>query len=159
MLKFSAFVFLLCAASSAALAQGRACTEIGCINGVTFSTAPDYDWKNGQYDIRVALDYKTVVCRGELPLHPCDQGPTFTCDDPSVQIGESGCALPENAHGISGIHIADDPKKIMIGIMRNYRTIITRTVVPQYQTVMPNGPGCGPVCRSAAFELLSAEKP
>jgi hypothetical protein len=147
---------LLLFAAQPAYAQ-RACTEIGCVNGVTFTSSPGFDWKNGQYDIRVALDYKTVVCRGELPLHPCGAGPTFTCDDPSVRIGESGCALPDNQHGISDIYINDDPKKIMISVMRNARTIITRTVVPQYQTSMPNGAGCGPVCRSASFQLLSAD--
>lgn len=150
------FVFMTLVFSQPAFAQ-RACTEIGCTNGVTFTSSPGFDWKNGQYDIRVALDYKTVVCRGELPLHPCGAGPTFTCDDPSVRIGESGCALPEKDHGISDIYINDDPKKIMISVMRNVRPIITRTVVPQYQTLRPNGPGCGPVCRSASFQLLSAD--
>lgn len=150
------FLFLL-AFSLPAFAQERACTQIGCMNGVMFNVDPSYDWKNGQYDVQVALDYKTVDCRGELPLHPCEQGPTFTCDDPSVVIMESGCALPKDQHGIGGLQIADDPKKIMVRIARNYKTIITRTVIPQYQTSMPNGPGCGPICHSASFELLSAE--
>ena len=128
------------------------------MNGVNFTVDPGYDWINGQYQIEVALGFKKIACYGELPLHPCEQGPTFKCDDKSVQIGESGCALPDSQHGISGIQISDDPQKIMVRIARNNRTIITRTVVPQYQTSMPNGPGCGPICKSAAFDLLSANK-
>mgnify|MGYP007090804393 CR=1 FL=1 len=141
-----------------ALAQERMCTQIGCMNGVNFTVDPNRDWKNGQYEVHVALDLKTVVCRGELPLHPCDQGPTFRCDDPDVTVMESGCALPDNNHGIGGIMINDDPQKIIVRLTRNYRTILTRTIVPQYQTSMPNGPGCGPVCRGASFDLFSAEK-
>lgn len=149
---------LLCGAMHAMPAAAQSCTEIGCVNGLSFTTAANYDWKNGQYDIRVALDYKTVECRGELPLHPCDQGPTFTCDDPKVRIEESGCAMQDDQHAITGIYIDDTPNKAMISIMRNVRPVITRTVVPQYAISRPNGPGCGPVCRSAAYELLAAEK-
>lgn len=156
-MRLAGLLILLLAVSSPSLAQDRACTQIGCTNGLSFTVNPGYDWKNGKYDIQVALDYKTVNCRGELPLRPCDQGPSFTCDDPSVRIMESGCALPYDAHGIGGIQINDDPKKVIVRIARNYKTIITRTVVPQYQTSIPNGPGCGPVCRSASFDLLAAQ--
>lgn len=138
-------------------AQTRACTEMGCTNGVSFSVNPNYDWKNGAYDVQVALGLRTVECRGELPLNPCEQGPTFSCDDSRVQIIESGCALPEENHRIDGIRISDNPNKILIRVARNYKTIVTRTVIPNYQMVMPNGPGCGPVCRNAGpFDLIHA---
>ncbi len=135
----------------------KACTEIGCINGVNFTVDPGYDWKSGLYQIEAALGFKKVSCYGTLPLHSCEEGPTFKCDDPAVQIQESGCALPQDAHGIGGIHINGDPARVIVRIARNNKTIVTRTVVPQYTTSQPNGPGCGPVCRSASFNLLSAQ--
>lgn len=136
-------------------AQVRACTEMGCTNGLNFTADPSFDWKRGKYDIWLALDLKTVKCRGKLPLNPCDEGHTFWCDDPSVTIIESGCALPEDAHSVGGIMVGDEPKKVILRIARNNQVMITRTIVPQYVTSMPNGPGCGPICRSASYNLTA----
>lgn len=146
---------LLLAFSSPSYAQ-RACTEIGCNDGIDFTADPSFDWDNGQYEVHVAIDYKTVSCFGQLPLNACESGPTFKCDDPEVTIMESGCALPRDQHGIAGIHVAAEPRKIIVRIARNYKTIVTRTIIPQYQTSRPNGRGCGPICRSASYDLLSA---
>ncbi|PZQ47713.1 MAG: hypothetical protein DI551_02825 [Micavibrio aeruginosavorus] len=137
-------------------AQTRACTEMGCENGISFTVDPAQEWKNGQYEISLALDYKKVICRGELPLNACEDGPTFYCDDKDVTIIESGCALPKDQHAIGGIKINEEPNKVIVRVARNYRTMVTRTIVPQYQTLIPNGAGCGPVCRSASYDLFSA---
>jgi len=156
-MRFAGIFFLLTVFSFPAHAQMKACTQMGCMNGVNFTVDPNYDWKNGGYQIEVALGFKKVSCNGILPLRACDQGPSFVCDDPAVQVIESGCALPPPQHGIGGIQINDDPAKIIIRIARNNKTIVTRTVVPQYTTSQPNGPGCEPVCRGASFDLLSAQ--
>lgn len=153
-MRFFLMALFLLAFSPHALAQGRACTEMGCSNGLNFTVDPAYEWKRGKYDIWVALDLKTVKCRGKLPLNRCEEGRSFTCDDRSVSIIESGCALPENAHGIGGIMVDDDPKKVIVRIARNNQVIVTRTIAPNYVISQPNGPGCDPVCRGASYNLI-----
>ncbi len=151
------FIVLLALSSFPAFAQTKACTEMGCQNGLVFHVDPAQEWKHGKYEIILALGFKQVICRGELPLKPCEEGPSFICDDKHVTIGESGCALPSEQQGLSDIRIDQDPHKVMINIKRNYRTILTRTTIPRYEMMMPNGPGCGPVCRGATYDLFGTD--
>lgn len=150
---------ILLVSPSFAFAQERACTQIGCVDGLHFTVDPAHEWKSGQYEIQLALDLKTVKCRGELPLHPCANGPTFWCDDRSVTVIESGCALPDDSHAIGGIMVRDDPRKVIVRLTRNDRPMVTRTLSPKYSISRPNGPGCGPVCRGASYNLLGAGSP
>lgn len=152
-MRFLLAVIGLVLLSAPALAQERACTEMGCTNGLNFSVDPSFEWKRGKYDIWLALDLKTVKCRGKLPLNSCDEGHTFWCDDRSVTIIESGCALPEDAHAVGGIMVDGDPRKVILRIARNNQVIVTRTIAPNYVMSQPNGPGCGPVCRGASYNL------
>ena len=135
----------------------KACTEIGCINGLTLRADPSYEWKWGRYDFEFRFDGRAVKCTGALPLKTCDKGPSFKCDDKKVRIGESGCALPAAAHGLGDIWIDGDPKQVSVKMDRNFKTILTRSMVPTYNESRPNGPGCGPVCKGASYNLFTAE--
>lgn len=156
-LMFALVVIFIFATISFAYAQSRACTEIGCVDGLTLRVDPNYDWKWGNYDLYFSFDGKSVTCRGRLPLKKCEDGPTFQCGGKGVSIGESGCALPESAHGISDIHIQGDPPSVSVIIKHNGQTIVTRSIVTEYQELQPNGRGCGPICRSASYELFTAQ--
>ena len=137
-------------------AQGRACTEMGCTNGLILRVDPAKDWKSGNYVFEFVLDGRRVTCRGELPLKPCEE-PSIRCDKPGISIMESGCALPKTAHAFGDIQVEGDPRKIMARITHNGKTIVTRTIAPRYTTSQPNGPGCDPVCRSAQYDLFTAQ--
>lgn len=156
MKNFYAILFLILVFPSVSYAQ-KMCTQIGCLDGLTLRIDPDYDWKTGNYDLYFNLGGKSVICRGRLPLKPCDDGPTFQCGGSGVTIGESGCALPQNAHAISDIHIEGVPSTVSVIIKHNGQTIVTRRMVPEYQTSQPNGEGCGPVCKSASYDLFTAQ--
>lgn len=132
------------------------CTEIGCVNGLTLRVDPNYDWKTGSYDFHFSFDGRTAECHGELPLKKCEDGPSLSCNKKGITIVESGCALPASAHGFGDIHIDGAPKKVMVRIAHNGQTIVTRTLVANYQKIRPNGPQCGPVCESASYDLLYA---
>lgn len=134
----------------------QACTEIGCLNGLTLTVDPARKWERGQYDLFFMIDGRQITCRGELPLHDCEHSPTFTCNRPGVTITESGCALPQSQQSVGDIHIEGDPRKILVRITRNYKPLLTRTIAAQYNESRPNGPGCGPVCKSASYDLFSA---
>jgi len=140
--------------SSPAKAQ-QACTEIGCVDGLTISTE-GMDWPAGYYKLKFLLNNKaSVECHGTLPLKPCPEGPSFSCNKQGITIGESGCALPKKAHAISDIRINAFPQKIVATIMRNGSTVHLRTLRPVYQTTQPNGPNCQPICKSATVSLSS----
>jgi hypothetical protein len=149
-------VILVAGFSGKALAE-RACTEIGCMNGLMLNIDPDYEWKWGFYEFTFLMEGRSVSCKGQLPLKKCEDGPSFRCSSDVIQIGESGCALPESAHGISMIQVNDTPRRMMVRVKRGGVDVITRTLTPEYQESKPNGPGCGPVCTSASYNLLTAD--
>lgn len=149
-------VVLVVGFSGKALAE-RACTEIGCMNGLMLNVDPDYEWKWGFYEFTFLMEGRSVSCKGQLPLKKCEDGPSFRCSSDIIQIGESGCALPETAHGISMIQVNDTPRRMMVRVKRGGVDVITRTLTPEYQESKPNGPGCGPVCTSASYNLLTAD--
>ncbi len=151
------FILLLSCFPMPSFAQ-QVCTEIGCMDGLTLRVDPNHDWKSGNYDLYFKLGGRGVICRGRLPLKPCEEGPTFQCGS-DITVGESGCALPQNAHAIADIHIDGNPSNVSLEIVHNGRTIITRRLVPDYQLSRPNGPGCGPVCRSAVYDLFNVSDP
>ena len=150
------FLCVVAGFSSKAMAE-RACTEIGCSNGLMLNVDPDYQWKWGFYEFSFLMDGRSVSCKGQLPLKKCEDGPSFRCSSDIVQIGESGCALPESAHGISMIQINDNPRRILVRVKRGGENVITRTLTPDYKESQPNGPDCGPVCTAASYNLLTAD--
>lgn len=134
----------------------KSCTEMGCVDGLILQVDPAFNWKAGNFNFDFVLDNRHVRCYGELPLKPCGEQ-SLTCNKPGVMITESGCALPEAAQGFGDIHIEGDPAKVMVRITHNNRPVVTRTIITEYNKVQPNGPGCGPICRSATYQLFSAE--
>jgi hypothetical protein len=151
-------VFLsLCAVflSAPACAQPpQVCTQMGCLNGLTIRVTPEMSWPTGQYVLQFLVNNKTKVeCKGMLPLKKCEKGASFTCDVPGVTIGESGCALPANQHGLSDIHIAAIPTKLSLNIFHDGTMIHSRTYEPEYKTFRPNGPNCDPECTGGSVSL------
>lgn len=151
------FLIVMAGFSGRGVAEERACTEMGCTDGLMLNVDPDYQWKWGFYEFSFLMEGRSVSCKGQLPLKKCEDGPSFRCSSDIVQIGESGCALPESAHGISMIQINDAPRRLLIRVKRGGENVITRTLTPEYHESVPNGPGCGPVCTSASYNLLTAD--
>ncbi len=136
----------------------KVCTQIGCIDGLRVNLTKPTPWAAGNYTFTFALDDAPVTCTGALPLPACDQGPALRCqgDDKAkrlVQIGESGCALPPEQHGFSDIQISGTPTKIQLTIEHAETVLHSSEFAPTYVTTRPNGPECGPECRSASTEL------
>lgn len=129
------------------------CTAIGCQNGLhlTWAQGP---WKPGAYTIEVSLDGTKVTCEGQLPLPACESGAGFHCSPgASLRLGESGCALPPEQHGLAGIDIDTMPEHVRVAVRRGGVEVGAQELTPQYKEGRPNGPECEPVCRQASGTL------
>jgi hypothetical protein len=127
----------------------RACTEIGCIDGLHVTLTPADSWPAGAYTFEIRTDAGSTSCRGALPLPACGT-PGLTCTGQPVQVGESGCALPDAAHGFSSITFSSAPKQVQLRITRDGQPVVERELQPTYRRVQPNGAGCEPVCTTAS---------
>jgi len=146
------YILPLMALSAAAHAQPQACTQIGCVDGLTISVPMEYEWKKGNYAFDFLIDGRSVKCSGALPLKSCEEH-NITCSSDGVMIMESGCALPPEAHGFGDIMLGSDPRQVAVKIRYNGEQIASGNWTPHYQSAQPNGSGCGPVCRQASVKL------
>ncbi|MCS6901603.1 MAG: hypothetical protein RMJ98_18340 [Myxococcales bacterium] len=69
-------------------------------------------------DGRPGADGKEVRCEVKLPLPPCEQLQN-PCNDPSVTLELSGCALDTSAHSITGLRINGKPSKVIVSMNRD----------------------------------------
>jgi hypothetical protein len=132
---------------------GKACTQIGCSNGLQVALVPNERWPAGDYRFEFSSEAGTATCSGSLPLPPCGT-PALVCTGMAVQIGESGCALPAAAHGFSDVMLSSTPATLRIDVLHDGERKVVREFRPQYRRVEPNGAGCGPVCTNASERLV-----
>jgi hypothetical protein len=133
----------------------RACTLIGCDDGLKVDLQPNSGWPAGAYQMTVQADDVRVVCRGSLPLPPCASR-AISCEPAGVvTIGESGCALPAASHGFSQIAFESKlrPKRVEVSITRDGASVAQATLAPVFQTLFPNGPDCPPGCDTAQARI------
>lgn len=126
--------------TSGASGSGRACTEIGCENGVRV----DFSYRDaGSYVFDVTVDGAKVTCKATLPLPP--QPPT-ACDGPGVLLGLVGSMLPASQQSIGGLILSSTTAKtIAVRATRDGTLLGDKSFTPPYVTAPgPNGPGCEP---------------
>ena len=133
------------------------CTEIGCIDGFVVEFRRG-DWSAGDYEVEVTLDGVTTLCSVTLPFDSCEipdpcLGPT------EIQLGLSGCALPDNQHSIPEVHILTTPELVEIRVSQDGTEIGSGEFAPDYEQVMPNGPRCEPTCNVATTRTIAIAEP
>lgn len=144
---------LLTACAGAPPGDGRACTEIGCADGLFVRVTPGAPWPSGEYRFIVEAGGVTTTCTGSLPLPACETR-AITCDrEGVVSIAESGCALPPSAHAFGDLDLPATPEQLTVEVQHEGRTVARETFTPAYQTSQPNGPGCPPICTNASVDL------
>lgn len=145
-----AIVCLACSNQAADPSPDRPCTLIGCTNGLHVLLSPDAGWPSGQYVFRIEADGASQSCSGMLPLPACGTS-ALRCTGPDIAvIGESGCALPAAQHGFAAIMIESLPAKVRLSAERDGAPLFEESFDPVYVEGRPNGPQCGPICRSAS---------
>jgi hypothetical protein len=143
-------------ACSSELNPSRACTLIGCDDGLTVELEPKSGWPAGTYQFTIDADATRVTCRGALPLASCANAPALTCDTTGVvSISESGCALAAAAQGFPQITFARAlrPKRVVVAITRDDALVARAELLPEFKTSTPNGPGCPPTCTQARAQV------
>ena len=133
----------------------RICTAIGCIDGFWISVVASGALPDGDYEFQLMLDDTPVTC-----THPAGVSAPLangTCNSESVRSG-----LLTNNGGTDGrgapngfrIEIMDTPSVVVLRVLHDGALVGERTLEPTYQTIMPNGAGCGPICDTAPPEEL-----
>jgi hypothetical protein len=145
-----------CGSSAQGTADARiACTEVGCAPSLTIHFARAR-WPAGTYRIEVAADAVDEVCQVVVPLG-CSVG--SMCTGPGgldVSPDLSGCALDPALHTIEGVVFRySRPASVSVRVVQDERELGTGSFGPSYITSQPNGPGCLPVCHTAATETLA----
>jgi hypothetical protein len=118
----------------------RACTEIGCENGVRV----DFSYHDaGAYVFEVTVDGSKVTCKATLPL---PKQPPEACDGLGVLLGLVGSMLPADQQSIGGlILLSTTATSVSVHATRDGAVLGDKTFTPPYVTTPgPNGPGCEP---------------
>lgn len=137
-------------ASPAHTDEGRACTQMWCQEGFTLNLDSG-TWPAGAYQFVITADGKRISCEGHLPLSSCDT-PSVRCDSDAVLIGESGCALPANAHSFHMLQMPKPPAHITVDITHGSGKHFHYENAVQPQCGYPNGKDCDPhPCCSATI--------
>jgi hypothetical protein len=142
---------VLLASALGACSSDKVCTTIGCVDGFSLSFGAGAKTA-GSYVIDLDADGKKVRCEAKLPLPPCEQAQT-SCNDPSVSLELSGCALDASEHAISGLRVSGKPAKVVVSVNRDNLQLLTEEFTPAYTTSTPNGADCPPVCTQASASL------
>jgi len=143
-------VTLASACSSGDGSGPRACTTIGCVNGLSVDfSAPLRE--RGAYRITLELDGRQVTCEATLPFASC--GAEGGCSSSEVILMRSGCALPAEAHELTGVQVMSTPAAARIAIERDGNAVAEEELTPSYVQAQPNGEGCGPTCEQANASL------
>jgi hypothetical protein len=134
-------------AGSSGSSGARACTELGCQNGVTV----DFSYTQpGAYVFVVTIDGDITTCKAALPLA---QQPPTACDRDAVLLGLVGSMLPAAQQSIGGLILPTTltAKSVTVKATRDGTLVGEKTFVPPYVvTPSPNGPGCEPAeCKLA----------
>jgi len=128
----------------------RACTEIGCSDGLAVEFSRPLR-EAGSYAVTLDLDGERISCQSALPFASCSGG--SPCSSTKVILEQSGCALPPNAHEIIGLRVTSVARTVSLRIERDGSEIASQSFTPSYVRAAPNGEGCGPICEQASATL------
>jgi hypothetical protein len=127
---------------------GEACTEMGCIDGLTVQFDPPLEGK-GTYAFDVTVDGAAYHCEATIPL----EGSSTVCGSGGiVSIFLSGSELPVAEQTLPGLHVEGTPASVQVQVHRDDALVADADLSPKYQTVQPNGPDCEPTCHSASVD-------
>lgn len=149
---------------------GKACTDVGCLDGVWVTAAPaSGEWPAGDYELELTLDGSTQKCGFHLPddLPTAGRVTTLDCGQ-GIQAGleqRSECHETTSGNAVSQsctplpdqyelrFSLQSKPKSLGIALSRDGNVFFNDSVAPSYQISEPNGPECGPTCRQAHVDL------
>lgn len=133
----------------------RSCTLVACNDGFSITALASEGLPDGGYEIQLRLDDTAVVCtHPQLVGAPRQSG---TCNAANVR---SSIAIHNGgAPGTGGanaflIGIVDAPSLVEVRVLHDGDLVGEASYEPTYQTIMPNGPECGPICETSPGKEL-----
>jgi len=161
---------LLTLAGCNAFDGGQACTAIGCLDSVHFTVrVPDNLWPSGSYRLEFKTGDATHVCEITLPrdlpeserlsaVLSCGRELRgyFTavrdCADPGSAPKGQPCGVLPDQWFIDG-YLEGAPAAIHVRVERDGMELLDEDRALTYREFEPNGPECGPTCRSSGMAL------
>ena len=145
------FALLLACTDGDDSTHGGACTEMGCIDGLSVTFEPALAGK-GTYTFDVTVDGTAYSCDATIPL----EGSSTVCGTGGVvSIYLSGTELDPSEQSLPGLHVEGTPKSVQIQVHRDKALVADADLSPKYQVTQPNGPDCPPTCNSAAVDVVT----
>lgn len=133
----------------------RSCTAAGCVDGFSITALSSEGLPAGGYEVQLTLDETLAVCTHPLLIGAPQR--IGTCSVPSVRssiiIHDAG-APGTGAENAFTIDIAGALSLVVVRVLHDGELIAEGSYEPAYQTIMPNGPECGPTCNTAPPEAL-----
>lgn len=137
------------------VACGGDCTSIGCDDQLQLTVQPEGgSLEPGTWTIELAWDDQKKTCTFVVPAagEPADPnvysgwgGATKVSDDCPEPAFES-VAGPDAK---LGFRLYGAPDTVTLSIDHDGSEVLAETVTVEYSEHLANGPGCGPVCKSA----------
>lgn len=133
----------------------RACTAIGCTDGFMVTALAGEGLRDGGYEVQLTLDETSVTCaHPQLVASPQQSG---TCSAPNVRssvVIHNGGAPGTGGANAFLIDIVDTASLVVVRVLHDGVLIGAGRYEPTYETIMPNGPECGPTCDTAPWQEL-----
>ena len=128
------------------------CTNAGCVDGfrIAVSESPANPLPAGEYEVELSLDGTKVLCRATVPSHS-----PFACDGTAAQLSPIKPMLPERPTTGFSIQVTETPATASVIVRHDDAVLTQQSFSPSYQRSAPNGEECGPICRSAAGQVLT----
>jgi hypothetical protein len=128
---------------------------IGCVQGFSIKLNATPGWGTGDYKFLISYGSESTTCTGKLPLSECGT-PSLSCTNQNIQISESGCALPANAHAWASIRSDNTYEDVSVEVFKNTLSIGKSSFKFAYQEVSAAG---GMTCKQSPEQAMQLTVP
>lgn len=165
-----ASLVLIFACGSDAVSEGRACTEVGCLDQLTLTLRATNGWPAGFYAFELTFDDKKHTCAINLPVSlptdtqtfgalPCEPPleasftPQVICSEERQGGGVTTRCTPVQDRWTLHANKSGTPELLRVRVTRDASQVLDVSERPKYEAVRPNGPDCDPVCELSQVEV------
>jgi hypothetical protein len=133
----------------------KTCTQIGCTDGFWVTALASEGLRDGSYEIQLMLDETAVTCtHPALVAAPRVDGNCSARNVRSNVVIHNGGTIGTGAANAFLIDIVDTASRVELRVLHDGQLVGEARYEPTYQTIMPNGPECGPTCTTAPRQEL-----
>jgi hypothetical protein len=156
-------VILIGAVVAGGCSAGKACTEIGCVDGFSAAVrSADGSIPSGAHRVEALVGASSLTCTFTYPLQMTGGGTAQPACGGGMTVAiwpETTCTATGNASQscdpipgklVETIGLSGTPGQVHVWQYVDDAPILDVAAAPTYQSYAPNGSDCGPVCRQAS---------